>query len=147
MSLCTDINVNACRATRATWQHNQVSSPQGTVRTSLLRGLRITRRVDILLFNPPYHPTEEAEVSYTGTAAAAWAGGKAGLQVTRPVIDGLADILSSCGVFYFVAVARNAPKSLIREITDTHPHMRADVKVERRAGREHLYVIRVVVNE
>ena len=41
-----------------------------------------TVKVDLLVCNPPYVSTEEAELGGTGISAA-WAGGQAGLTITR----------------------------------------------------------------
>ena len=42
----------------------------------------LTVKVDLLVCNPPYVSTEEAELGGTGISAA-WAGGQAGLTITR----------------------------------------------------------------
>ena len=54
------------------------------IRTHLLSGLETRARgqVDVLLFNPPYVPTPDEEVSGCGIEAS-WAGGEDG----RKVID------------------------------------------------------------
>lgn len=83
--LAVDINPAANRASQATGQVNGVCVD--AVRTSLAQGLRLGGLVDILVFNPPYVPTEEAPsdspaalagASEAGLLAAAWAGGHDG---------------------------------------------------------------------
>lgn len=45
-------------------------------------GDRLEGKVDLLLFNPPYVPSDEAEVGYKDIRAA-WAGGKDGMEITK----------------------------------------------------------------
>ena len=48
--------------------------------------------VDVLLFNPPYVPTEAAEVGAAQNAAdiqGSWAGGSRGMEITDKVLDNL----------------------------------------------------------
>lgn len=117
---------------------------------------RLHHKVDILLFNPPYVPTSEDEADHgqlsqqptyisspstKGPIASAWAGGEDGMQVTNIFLDHVENLLSPRGRFYLVAVARNnIPK--IREEMRLHYGLESDVVVQRRAGREHLSVIR-----
>lgn len=53
---------------------------------------RLNRNIDLLVFNPPYVPTDEAEVldaQDNAGIAGAWAGGAAGMRVTDIVLDQL----------------------------------------------------------
>ena len=107
----TDLNSAACRATRATARKNQAAVE--VVRTETLQGLeeRLHHSVDLLLCNPPYVATEAAETGGKGLAAA-WAGGKEGLKVTRDVIDSLEQLLSPKGAAYIVLEQCNQPASV-----------------------------------
>ena len=88
--LCTDINPKAAIATLQTGkQNNATLSP---VLTSLHYPLlpRLRNNVDILLFNPPYYPTEEEEESEGQLGAnitASWAGGLEGMNTTRLLLE------------------------------------------------------------
>ncbi|GFZ44711.1 hypothetical protein JCM24511_02435 [Saitozyma sp. JCM 24511] len=62
------------------------------VRCNLLKPLlpRVNRGVDILVFNPPYVPTDSAELEQTQASASlggAWAGGSEGMGITTTVIE------------------------------------------------------------
>lgn len=64
------------------------------IRTDLTRSLspRLDGQVDLLLFNPPYVPTEGEELEVTQRAAgvgATWAGGANGMHVTQKVLEDL----------------------------------------------------------
>ncbi len=80
--LFVDVNPFACEMALKTAACNGVATAdavQDDMFASCRRGLAGT--VDVLLFNPPYVPTDPEEVSTEGLAAA-WAGGKLGRQVT-----------------------------------------------------------------
>jgi release factor glutamine methyltransferase len=53
---------------------------------------RLFRSIDVLIFNPPYVPTEEEEAldaQAEGDIAGAWAGGFDGMAVTNRLLDDL----------------------------------------------------------
>jgi release factor glutamine methyltransferase len=76
-------------------KHRLGKAPVDFVQTDLLSGLHgLRRRIDVLLFNPPYVPTPEDEV-WTPAADtkriifASWAGGERGRVVIDRVLDQL----------------------------------------------------------
>lgn len=141
LHLCTDINHLACLISEDTSNHN-VSSPstlQQSVRTSLVDGLRI-RDVDLIVFNPPYVPTQQEEIDLQGSIAAAWAGGIDGMDVTSVLLPQISGLLSENGLFYLVTVARNKPKEILKSAQDLGLDGR--IVLERRAGREKLAILR-----
>lgn len=63
--------------------------------TSLAQSLqpRLRHSIDILLFNPPYVPTDtpEADAAQLGAGiAGAWAGGTRGMEVTDVLLEQVA---------------------------------------------------------
>ncbi|ORY82544.1 hypothetical protein BCR37DRAFT_392756 [Protomyces lactucae-debilis] len=149
LSIAVDINPLACRATLETCQRNARLYPgknscvqhTDVVRGSLLDALYCARGIDILLFNPPYVPTMQAEINTDGMhLASTWAGGQDGMSVTQQLLPRLQHVLSVSGVFYLVAVARNKPADLIRDAASIG--CEACMILERRAGREKLCVLR-----
>lgn len=89
--------------------------------------------VDVLVFNPPYVPTEEvpAPVVETETAgenttttttttfeedarllALSYAGGRDGMEVTERVIQALPEVLSARGCAYLLLCAQNKPEEV-----------------------------------
>lgn len=98
--------------------------------------LRLYRAVDLLVFNPPYVPTDtiEADVAQNeGHIQGSWAGGPNGMQVTDKLLDrldvriqfllavfvtDLAQILlSPTGRFYLVALKQNDVPGITQRIS------------------------------
>lgn len=143
----SDISNSACRASKITALNNRelYKDDNGlfiTVQTSFLDGIRLGNGVDILIFNPPYVPTEFEEIpSEAATIASAWAGGTDGMDVTSTLLNQLKDILSQDGVFYMVAVARNKLHSIC-EILQKDGFI-VNETLKRKAGRETLSILRI----
>lgn len=119
--LAIDLNPHANRCTAATGKANGVHIE--AVRTSLLSGLtdRLRRKVDVLLFNPPYVPTEEEEEMMAQDRAGiegSWAGGATGTRLVDELIDDgvIRDVLAKGGRFYLVAIKQNDPQGLVRRL-------------------------------
>lgn len=139
--ICTDINELACTVTLETSRTNVTSSETilDTIRTSLTDGLR-AQQFDLIVFNPPYVPTESSEIDTAGSISAAWAGGADGMDVTNQLLSRVSGLLSPRGLFYLVTVARNKPEAIIRAAHDRGIAGRS--VLERRAGREKLVILR-----
>ncbi|KAK8833328.1 hypothetical protein WA577_007859 [Blastocystis sp. JDR] len=62
-TLAIDINEDACRVTKETYKENHIAYGEA-IHGNLLQGTleRLRNKVDVLLFNPPYVPTESNEV-------------------------------------------------------------------------------------
>ncbi|KAI4529029.1 hypothetical protein K525DRAFT_182879 [Schizophyllum commune Loenen D] len=106
---------------------------------------RLKHSIDILLFNPPYVPTESEEAYYAQsgmTLPGSWAGGTDGMQVTDLFLPDVPDLLSPNGRFYLVAVKQNN----IQDIASRMGALGLDCEtvLQRRAGREHLFILRFI---
>ena len=67
----------------------------------------------MLVFNPPYVPTElveDGEEGEEGWIGVACGGGVDGMEVTNRVLEGLDDYLSERGVAYILLCERNKPE-------------------------------------
>ncbi|KAA1468494.1 S-adenosyl-L-methionine-dependent methyltransferase [Dentipellis sp. KUC8613] len=142
--LCTDINPHAARCTALTGQQNKI--PLNPILASLAGPLskRLAHAVDVLLFNPPYVPTygEEADAAQEGAGiAGSWAGGADGMQVTERLLEQIDDLLSPNGRFYLVAVKQNDIPGIQRRMLEKYG-LQSQIVIQRRAGREHLFVVR-----
>jgi 23S rRNA G2445 N2-methylase RlmL len=58
--ICTDLNRNALACSLATSQMNQIPDRLNFINCDLVSALRLSNIVDVLIFNPPYVPTENA---------------------------------------------------------------------------------------
>jgi len=142
--LCTDINSHASRSTCATGKQNNVPLESITASLALPFHSRLRHSVDVLLFNPPYVPTvtDEAEDAQ-GTAGiqGSWAGGADGMQITNIFLQTVESLLSAKGRFYLVAVKENNIRSICAKMLADYG-LRSEIVLRRRAGREHLFVVR-----
>ncbi|CAO3681318.1 unnamed protein product [Rhizopus stolonifer] len=138
----SDINQFACEITRQTGIQNQIESIE-PVRTSLVQGLlpRLKNSIDILCFNPPYVVTTHEEVGSMGIEAA-WAGGINGREVIDELLPLVKDLLSPRGVFYLLLINENKPKDVVNIMKDVYK-MNAEIMMERRAGRERQYILKI----
>jgi release factor glutamine methyltransferase len=112
--LATDVNAFACACTLRTLQANNLSTVEA-INTSLFEGMRLTHKVDVLVFNPPYVPTEEEELGSHGIEAS-WAGGTYGTNALDKLLPHVASLLSPRGVFYLVALQHNKPLDIIQKL-------------------------------
>mmetsp|Transcript_7158 Transcript_7158/g.20996 ORF Transcript_7158/g.20996 Transcript_7158/m.20996 type:complete len:227 (-) Transcript_7158:3398-4078(-) len=141
--IATDISPAALTATKETLEAHKIWLPYEVVQADLLGGLlsKLRQQVDLLLFNPPYVPTPDDEISKGGIAAA-WAGGARGRVVIDRLLDQLDDILSPAGQLFMVTVEENNPTELIDSLRDRGFHARVCLK--QRADEELLHIMLVV---
>ncbi|WAQ92028.1 hypothetical protein PtA15_15A423 [Puccinia triticina] len=140
LHFCTDINPLALKATASTFTQNTLPQPN-LIQTSLVECLRLDRTIELLIFNPPYVETEDEEYDdarVNHAISASWAGGSDGMKLTNRLLDNLDRILHpQRGVFYLVAVKENKPDEIIKRMENS------GFAAVRRAGREHLHVLRI----
>ncbi|KAF5312612.1 hypothetical protein D9619_003471 [Psilocybe cf. subviscida] len=147
--LTTDINPHACRSTYLTGVKNHVDI--NPINGSLLSPFehRLKEKVDIVLFNPPYVPTsgEEAlDAQAMRDIGGAWAGGSDGMQVTNVLLERVEAILSPNGRFYLVALKQNNIPHIFATMSEKHS-LHGEIVLQRRAGREHLFILRFTRNK
>jgi release factor glutamine methyltransferase len=92
---CTDINPFATKATQGTFSKNSVFGD--VIQMDLLQGFykRLKNKVDILLFNPPYVPSEKDEVGWNDIRAS-YAGGVNGREVLDRLLPNVQVFVSDC---------------------------------------------------
>lgn len=141
--LAIDINSDATLASRATARANGVAHRVGVLRMDLLSALR-PASVDVLVFNPPYVPTSEEELTEALAShdiSAAWAGGTRGRRVLDVLLPRVGAALSSHGAFYLLGVAENDADE-ISTILRESAGFEGELIAERRAQNERLWVMR-----
>ncbi|KAH6917440.1 methylase, partial [Coprinopsis sp. MPI-PUGE-AT-0042] len=142
--LCTDINPYACRASQGTGKQNKAELDVLNAYFASPLHSRLNGKVDVLLFNPPYVPTSFEEAKYaqdSHTIDGAWAGGFDGMQVTNYFLGLVKDLLSPSGRFYLVALKQNNVPEIRQRMQEQYD-LSSDIVIERRAGREYLYILR-----
>ena len=102
--------------------------------------LEFSRKMDVIIFNPPYVPTPDDEVSGNGIEAS-WAGGERGRRVIDRAIPQIAELLSPHGVCYMITVDDNEPEELSAVFDKLGMLMRPLVR--RRAHNEYLSVQKI----
>lgn len=138
--ISVDINSHAAKATRQTGCQNSVSLE--VVNCDLVWPLlpRILNNVDVLVFNPPYVPTDETEIDAESPIALSWAGGLRGRQVMDRLFPLIPQIMSANGLFYLLIVKENDEADIFHVML-SHG-WRGSVVMERKAGREFLKVLK-----
>lgn len=152
-SLGTDVNKFACTATRQTVGSGCTDTLQGDLATPFRKGA-----VDVLIFNPPYVPTETLPVPTKDDESGEWerdshllalsyAGGIDGMETIDRLLNELPHILSDRGVAYILLCAQNKPEGIVSSIRaweggDTWQAERVSSS-GKQAGWEKLCVIRI----
>ncbi|KAA1130661.1 S-adenosylmethionine-dependent methyltransferase [Puccinia graminis f. sp. tritici] len=144
LHFCTDINQLALKATASTFSQNALPQPN-VIQTSLVECLRLDQTIELLLFNPPYVETEDEEYEVARgnhKISASWAGGSDGMKLTNQLLENLERILHpQRGILYIVAIKENKPDEIVKRMEDAG--FVAVIVMKRRAGREHLHVLRI----
>ncbi|KAK7895067.1 S-adenosylmethionine-dependent methyltransferase [Exophiala xenobiotica] len=174
LGLGVDVNAHACLATRTTAEtaltEENRSGGGGSVYLSSLTGDLTTPlrpgEVDILVFNPPYVPTDSVptfpatqadhgsrgKVTFEESShllSLSYAGGTDGMEVTNRLLAQIPDILSQRGVAYVLFCRGNKPeevKACIRTWAATEEWKWCAETVGtsgKRAGWEKLEIVRI----
>mmetsp|Transcript_382 Transcript_382/g.777 ORF Transcript_382/g.777 Transcript_382/m.777 type:complete len:376 (+) Transcript_382:180-1307(+) len=108
--------------------------------TPLLETLKGT--IDVLVFNPPYVPTEDSEIRGNGIEIS-WAGGENGRRVIDLALPQIAALLRKPdGVCYMITVDDNLPPQLASILKKDHGLQMIPL-VRRRARNEYLSVQKI----
>ena len=147
LTLGIDVNRYACEATRETIARavpnkdpGEAARASGLFLGALQGDLTAAVRagtVDVLVFNPPYVPTDEVPVvgfaeqngrlrydvaNYferdSHLLALSYAGGKDGMEVTNRLLSRLPEVLSKRGVAYILLCESNKPASVMARIRE-----------------------------
>ncbi|KAL9649815.1 hypothetical protein ABK040_009628 [Willaertia magna] len=107
---------------------------------------RLKNKIDVLIFNPPYVPSEEEEVGHEDIRAA-YAGGEDGRKVIDVFLPMVKEILSEKGVFYFVVIEENKPEEIIEILSrEEYGSFIGSVVLKKRILGEYLYILKFVRN-
>ncbi|KAK0295938.1 S-adenosylmethionine-dependent methyltransferase [Friedmanniomyces endolithicus] len=167
----TDVNPFACEATAETVRVAVTEQAKagkipghfcdcinGDLSTALKHG-----SVDVLIFNPPYVPTEALPQSRPDMGsldksapladferdsrllALSYAGGADGMETTDRLLGQLPDVLSKRGVAYVLLCKQNRPEAVLKRIRDEPGGWNAEVvgTSGQKAGWERLCILRI----
>lgn len=143
--IATDINPNALAFAARTATENGVTNLE-VVECDLASALipKWRQNVDAVIFNPPYVPTPDDEVSGNGIEAS-WAGGMRGRRVIDRAIPQIAELLSKPhGICYMITVDDNEPEEMSQQFGALGLCMVPLVR--RRARNEYLTVQKVTIS-
>ncbi|TID14189.1 Lethal(2) giant larvae [Venturia nashicola] len=170
LTLGTDLNSFACRAAKTTIERaaKEAGKRSGTLSDTMNADLTAPIRadsVDVLIFNPPYVPTEElpdlAEHEMYNEAviaapkaferdshmlALSYAGGKDGMETTDRLLEQLPGVLhTDRGVAYVLLCAQNKPIEVKERIQQWQGGWNAELvgSSGRQAGWEKLQILRI----
>lgn len=170
LTLGTDLNNFACCASKITIENaaKEAARKSGTLSDTMIADLTAPIRansVDVLIFNPPYVPTEELpdlaeHEAYNEDVIAAskaferdshllalsYAGGKDGMETTDRLLEQLPEVLhSDRGVAYVLLCAQNKPVEVKERIQGWQGAWNAELvgSSGRQAGWEKLQILRI----
>ena len=111
-----DINPAATETSRRTFSQHGIACAE-FITADLLSCVagHCSGCVDVVLFNPPYVPTPDEEVTKPGITRA-WAGGSKGRVVIDKALMQVCRLLSPDGVFYLLLLQENDPEQVRLEM-------------------------------
>lgn len=166
LTAAVDVNRHACVATGTTARKasNDNKTTHGVFLDAVQGNLMAPFRegsVDVLVFNPPYVPTDELPQQPTATEveldskpsfdhdsyllSLSYAGGRDGMETTDRLIDSLGGILSAKGCAYILLCAQNWPEKVKQRIRGFGTEWMAETvgSSGKKAGWEKLQIIRI----
>lgn len=146
MCVATDINPSACEASMETVKNHHVDTNVDIVNCDVLAPFmeRMSKLVDVVVFNPPYVVTPDKEVEQGGIFAA-WAGGSRGRRIIDRVLPILAHVVCPRGLVYMIAIHDNDPHDIIKIMRGFS--FDGKILAKESADEELLYVLKFVRNE
>jgi len=147
--LCSDINPNAAQMTVKTFERNKQEPKTLPFCFDVILSdfnsafrKRMKNKFDVLIFNPPYVPSEQDEMGHNDVRAA-YAGGENGREVIDRFLPLVQDILSNDGVFYFVLIEENSPFEIMKLMSlEENGCFKSEVVLKKRIQGEYLFIVK-----
>lgn len=144
IAFCTDVNIHAAHKTKQLLtQDSSTNGRAEVILCDLFSAFRPGVLFDIIVFNPPYVPTDKEELEraqLNRDVSASWAGGKDGREVIDRFLGDFIPFLRKGGLAYLVALLANDPVQI--SILAESKGFTTTTVMKRRAGMEHLYILR-----
>ncbi|KAL3312996.1 HemK methyltransferase member 2 [Cichlidogyrus casuarinus] len=141
--LC-DINIQACLLSKENFEANS-SKAVDCICCDLSSPLSdsFKKKVDLIIFNPPYVPTTLDEFERSDDILIkSWSGGPCGRIVIDQFVEKCLDFLSVNGCLYLLLVKENLPNDVNSLILTRLPNFEATLILKRRCANELLYVFK-----
>lgn len=144
-----DINPYACRTTARTALANGASVD--VINMDLLSCLQ-DGVIDLLIFNPPYVPTDSLVDDETfhdpsqmdNQLVKSWSGGRFGCDVIFRLFEEVYRKLNKGSVFYLLLLKENDPEDIRRRLLKLN--FTAELCKERKIRGEHLFIMKIKKN-
>ena len=142
---CTDLNSKASEAVRTCARSNQVPAIVESIHTNLTDGLdhRLKGKVDLMVVNPPYVPTDDEEVGSRFRDAGlsqAWSGGQDGRRVIDRFLNQCPDLIAPGGLLFVVLLKENRPRQVMQRLREQNFDCR--ILMERQCRNELLCIVK-----
>lgn len=140
--LAIDINPYACRTTKRTATAN--GTGVDVINMDLLTSFA-AGSIDLLIFNPPYVPTEtigdEGAFQSNQDLIKSWSGGISGCEVIDRLIEVAYEKLAGGSLFYLLLLKENDPKVIKSRLEGLN--LNAEIVKERKIRGEHLFIMKI----
>ena len=137
--LSTDVNREAVIETKGLISQNRCEVAQ----CDLFTAFRMRQFLDVVVFNPPYVPTDDKEYEDSikrRDISASWAGGRNGRIVIDRFLQTVPTFLTDTGVAYLVAIELNNIQDILQYAARFR--LAGEIVGERLAGIERLFILR-----
>uniref|UniRef100_A0A8C9GRT1 Methyltransferase small domain-containing protein n=1 Tax=Piliocolobus tephrosceles TaxID=591936 RepID=A0A8C9GRT1_9PRIM len=108
---CVDINKSACNCVKNVLRKNNILNVE-IINNDLFNNIRKCEQFDLIMFNPPYVPTEQDEMDTTNIVAS-YAGGKYGREIILNFLLNVYGYLNKYGVIYILLEKNNKPHEIM----------------------------------
>uniref|UniRef100_A0A8C9LI39 Methyltransferase small domain-containing protein n=1 Tax=Piliocolobus tephrosceles TaxID=591936 RepID=A0A8C9LI39_9PRIM len=108
---CVDINKSACNCVKNVLRKNNILNVE-IINNDLFNNIRKCEQFDLIVFNPPYVPTEQDEMNTTNIVAS-YAGGKYGREIIFKFLLNVYAYLNKSGVIYILLEKNNKPHEIM----------------------------------
>lgn len=169
VSIGVDVNPFACTATAQTVQGAIKDAHPGKTANFLdsicgdLTACLRPSSIDVLIFNPPYVPTEELPAQWNDQSdyqslsrtarfdrdshllSLSYAGGADGMETTDRLLEQIPEVLSHRGVAYILLCKQNRPEEVARRVRSWPRSWQAEIVSSsgKAAGWEKLCILRI----
>lgn len=148
--IASDINEHCNKKTMDTLLHNCPNSrfEFDTMRSDLVSSIK-DNALDLLLFNPPYVPSEDVPDLPIDSTNDTWLdlaliGGKDGMLITNKLLLELDRVLAINGEAYILFCARNNHRDVTSNFLLKYPNFTVEQVIFRKCGWEELCIYRFI---